>query len=113
MSNEVRYTLKEIKERFDNYAKSASDSMRQLTIAGIAVSWLFFYNDKTDKFDSVWLVPIGCFIVALIIDVTHNIIGSRKFEEIHHKVLSSAELDLSSPEKGYASNTDVSFLRDF
>ena len=64
--------LGDVQKEVDAYSKSASDGVRQLALAGIAIIWLF----KTAKpeaagipFSDLLLTPLAGFALALVLDL--------------------------------------------
>lgn len=70
-------TLDEIWKQYEAYSKSASDSARQLSLAGIAVVWLFKL-EKGDTLHLDWMTLVAgtCFVAALACDLLQFISGT-------------------------------------
>jgi hypothetical protein len=71
--------LGDVQKEIDAYSKSASDGVRQLALAGIAVIWLF----KTAKpeaagipFSDVLLNPLLGFVAALGLDLLQYVLSA-------------------------------------
>lgn len=71
--------LGDVQKEVDAYSKSASDGVRQLALAGIAIIWLF----KTAKpeaagipFDDLLLLPLAGFALALVLDLLQYVVSA-------------------------------------
>lgn len=68
--------LNDYKQEYQWYSGKASDVVRQLSFAGIAVVWLFKVQSKTEiKVPEAFLVPLGLFCVSLAFDLLQYLIG--------------------------------------
>ena len=70
-------TLDEIWKQYETYSKAASDSARQLSLAGIAVVWLFkVESGQTVHLEWSTLVAGACFVASLGCDLLQLISGT-------------------------------------
>src|SRR5579872_918439 len=80
-------TLKTIGETKLLYSDKTSTILRQLVLAGVAVSWLFLYNEKKGIFSSEWLCPLILFLLAISLDLLQYKRGTDIFDQELTKVL--------------------------
>lgn len=68
--------LSKYNEKANSFSKSASDIVRQLALAGIAIVWIFKNDSKTDILPTELDKAVFCFIVTLALDFLHYFVMS-------------------------------------
>ena len=68
----------DVRKAYDQFSSKASDISRQLSLAGIAIIWIFRVGEKTGgvTFSNSLLLPLGAFTLALALDLAHYVYGS-------------------------------------
>lgn len=61
-------TIQDAQEKYNYNSGKASDLTRQLSLAGLAVVWLFKFDKGGPRVPSELFVPAGIFILALFLD---------------------------------------------
>ena len=68
--------LSEYKKTYEDFSGKASNVVRQLSFAGIAVIWIFkVQSNGLLKIPDKLLVPLGLFCISLAIDLLQYILG--------------------------------------
>ena len=71
------YTIKELRDRYTEHSKQASELTRTLAISGIAAVWVFAERDgAVYKLDAYSIVAGAFFCVGLLVDLLHYVIGT-------------------------------------
>jgi nitric oxide reductase large subunit len=68
-SEKIQYTHDQVKDFVTFFSTKTSEIIRQLGLAGVAISWIFMYNEKTSIYTPKWIIPTSIFILAIIIDL--------------------------------------------
>jgi hypothetical protein len=96
--------LSKINEAAREYTKLASEIVRQLSLAGIGIIWLFKNSDGSDKlFDPILIVPLLLLAFALFCDLIQYIIGGiiwRSFTKNnqHLKTIQNPDPEIDIPD---------------
>lgn len=79
----------EIQHYASHYSSTISQYTRQLCLAGLAICWFFMrtkYNqvparegEDTYVYHIAWLVPIGAFLLVVLLDYIHNNVAYNRF----------------------------------
>ena len=75
--------LLEYKKASDHYSGNASELIRQHLFAGIAVIWIFCSIDKGVTLPRFLLIPLFIFVLALVVDLTHYLLGYRIWDTFY------------------------------
>ena len=68
--------LSEYKETYQWFSGKASDVVRQLSFAGIAIIWIFKTQSQgIPKIPNALLIPLGLFCVSLATDLLQYVLG--------------------------------------
>lgn len=95
--------LSEFRKDFDYYSGKASDNVRQLAFAGIAVAWIFRQGSDGIKLSTPLVWAIFLFIVALGLDLLHYVVGAR----IWRKFVEDEEKKIPDDAEGEANDPDI------
>lgn len=91
--------LSEYRKRSNEYTAKASEITRQLTLAGIAIIWLFRNSDNQNHLlDPFLILPLLFLSIALLLDLLQYVVGGYTwisfFKEEEKKISNS----ISDPE---------------
>lgn len=64
--------LREIRESYEDTARTFSSSVRNLCLSGIAISWLFIDRDHTGCHSLFFIISIASFVITLFADIIQN-----------------------------------------
>ncbi len=64
--------LREIREAYEDLSRTCSNTIRNLSISGIAISWLFMYKEIVSNTPCFLKIALILFILTLFFDVLQN-----------------------------------------
>jgi hypothetical protein len=68
--------LSELRKRIDELTGKASEIVRQLVLAGIAIIWLF-RGEKTNTLDSFAVIPMIILGLAVLVDLSQYVVSAH------------------------------------
>jgi len=78
-------TLKDVRNSYDYFSGKLSDIVRQLSLAGVAVVWIFRKGNEGIVIESDLIVPLILFVGALGFDLLHYIYASAAWAIYAHR----------------------------
>lgn len=64
--------LEEIRKGYEETSGTFSSSVRNLSISGIAIAWLFMTKESVSDKSMLLLIALGLFVLTLFIDLIQN-----------------------------------------
>ncbi|MGC4096118.1 MAG: OmpA family protein [Nitrospira sp.] len=98
MSDEkLKIPGKEAIEIVTKFSSKTSDIVRNLGLTGVAVCWLFLYQNKPTNYELKWAAPLILFLLSLIIDFLHAYLGTTVYgnskKEGEHFIISERKIN--------------------
>lgn len=77
--------LEEIRKGYEETSGTFSSSVRNLSISGIAIAWLFMTREIVSEKSTLLLIALGLFVLTLFIDLIQNFILSLIWYKFYKK----------------------------
>lgn len=93
--------LEEIRKGYEETSGTFSSSVRNLSISGIAIAWLFMTREIVSEKSTLLLIALGLFVLTLFIDLIQNFILSLIWYKFYKKKVNegkSEEDEANEPE---------------
>lgn len=93
--------LEEIRKGYEETSGTFSSSVRNLSISGIAIAWLFMTREIVSEKSTLLLIALGLFVLTLFIDLIQNFILSLIWYKFYKKKVNegkSEEEEANEPE---------------
>ena len=74
MSNKPKFKLEEVRNIFYTYSGKASEIIRNLSLAGIAIVWIL-KTDDTQEIPQTLIYPLISFVLSLLFDLIQYLFG--------------------------------------
>ena len=96
-----KFKLEEIRKGYEETSGTFSSSVRNLSISGIAIAWLFMTREIVSEKSTLLLIALGLFVLTLFIDLIQNFILSLIWYKFYKKKVNegkSEEEEANEPE---------------
>ena len=78
--------LSKFREKADKYTSKTSEITRQLSLAGVAIIWLFYHqNLQSPALDKFLLIPLIFLVLALLFDLLQYFVGGKTWMDFYRK----------------------------